>query len=116
MKKIVKKTIKKTVKPDFIMNCVTNITPTQLYNEAINAKIRAGKAITENELNYAKDVAIAEIVDELAKLAIEACMSIPCKTFEVKNGETLVFDERGNAKVKKPNIFRRFWNWVTRKK
>ena len=116
MKKTVKKTTKKTVKPEIIMNCVTNITPTQLYNEAIEAKIRAGKAITKDELEFIKDRVVAETIDEMANVAVEAFASIPHQTFEVKNGETLIFDEHGNVKVKKPNIFRRFWNWIARKK
>ena len=115
MKKTVKKTTKKTVKPEIIMNCVTNITPKQLYNEAIEAKIRAGKAITKDELEWVKDVAIAEAVDELAAVAVDAFLSIPHQTIEIKNGEKLVFDEKGNAKVKKPGLLKRFWNWVTRK-
>lgn len=115
MKKTVKKTTKKTVKPEFIMNCVTNVTPKQLYNEAVEAKIRAGKAITKDELEYVKDVAIADTIDEMANVAVEAFMSMPHQTIEIKNGEKLVLDEKGNARVKKPNVFRRLWNWVTRK-
>lgn len=115
MKNTVKKTTKKNVKPDFIMNCVTNVTPKQLYNEAVEAKIRAGKAITKDELEFVKDVTIADTIDEMANVAVEALLSMPRQTIEIKNGETLVFDEKGNVKVKKPNVFKRFWNWITRK-
>ena len=115
MKKTVKKTTKKNVKPEFIMNCVTNVTPKQLYNEAVEAKVRAGKAITKDELEFVKDATIAETIDEMANVAVDAVLSIPHQTIEIKNGEKLVFDEKGNVSVKKPNVFKRFWNWVTRK-
>lgn len=115
MNKTVKKTTKKTVEPEIIMNCVTNTTPKQLYNEAINAKIRAGKPINAEELQFIKDTTVAETVNELAGVAVEAFMSMPHNTIEIKNGEKLVFDEKGNVKVKKPNVFRRFWNWLRRK-
>ena len=115
MKNTVKKTTKKTVEPEIIINCVTNTTPKQIYNEAINAKVRAGKPINTEELQFVKDVTVAETVDKLAGAAVEAFMSMPHNTIEIKNGEKLVFDEDGNVKVKKPNIFRRFWNWLRRK-
>lgn len=115
MKKTVKKTTKKTIKPEFIMNCVTNTTPDELYTEAVNAKVRAGKAITKDELEYIKEKTISDTVDKVAEIAAVACFNAPCKTFEVKDGEKLVFDAYGNAKVKKPNMFRRFWNWLRRK-
>lgn len=115
MKKITKKSTKKTVEPEIIMNCVTNTTPKQLYNEVVNAKVRAGKPINTEELQFIKDATVAETVDELAGVAVEAFMSIPHNTIEIKNGEKLVFDEKGNVKVQKPNIFRRFWNWLRRK-
>ena len=115
MKKTVKKTTKKTVEPEIIMNCVTNTTPNALYNELIEAKVRAKKPITKDELEFVKESTVAETVDELAGVAVEAFMSMPHNTIEIKNGEKLVFDEKGNVKVKKPNIFRRFWNWLRRK-
>ena len=37
------------------------------------------------------------------------------KTVEINGDEKLVFDSKGQFKVKKPNIFKRFWNWITRK-
>lgn len=115
MKKTVKKTTKKTVKPDFIMNCITNTTSDELYNEVVNAKVRAGKPITMDELEYAKAKEVSDMVDMITDAAISACFSCPCATFEVNEGEKLVFDNHGNAKIKKPNVFRRFWNWLRRK-
>lgn len=115
MKKTVKKTTKKTVKPDFVMNLTNIETPKQLYNEFIEAKVRSGKAITKEELEFVKDATIAETVDEMATVAVDAILSMPRQTFEVKNGETLVFDEHGNAKIKKPGLFKRFFNWLRRK-
>lgn len=115
MKNTVKKTTKKTVEPEIIINCVTNTTPKQLYNELVEAKVRAKKPITKDELEFIKEATVAETVNELAGVAVEAFMSMPHNIIEIKNGEKLVFDEKGNVKVKKPNIFRRFWNWLRRK-
>ena len=115
MKKTVKKTTKKTVEPEIIMNCVTNTTPKQLYNELVEAKVRANKPITKDELEFIKKATVEETIDELAGVAVEAFMSMPHNTIEIKNGEKLVFDEKGNVKVKKPNIFRIFWDWIRSK-
>ena len=110
MKKTVKKT-NKVVKPEFIMNCVNNVTPGSLYVELIEAKVRAGKPISKEELDYIKGYVINVAIDEI----VTVCSEIPYKEYVVEDGAKLVFDEKGNAKVVKPNIFRRFWNWITRK-
>ena len=116
MKKSTKKTTKKTVKPDFVMN-LTNINTTkELYQEFIEAKVRAGKPITTEELAYIKDISIDEAIEETVAEIGAICRSIPYKEVEIKNGAKLVFDEYGNAEIVKPNLFRRFWNWITRKK
>jgi hypothetical protein len=115
MKKITKKTTKKTVEPEIIMNCVTNTTPNQLYNEAINAKVRAGKPINVEELQFVKDVTVAETVDEVAGILAAEMAAIPHTSIEINGGEKLVLDAKGNYTVKKPNLFKRFWNWLRRK-
>lgn len=115
MKKTVKKTTKKTVEPEIIMNCVTNTTPKQLYNEVVNAKVRAGKSISAEELQFVKDATVSETINEVADILAGEIAAIPHTSFEINGDEKLVFDAKGNVKVKKPNIFKRFWNWICRK-
>ena len=116
MKKSTKKTTKKMVKPDFVMNLLGDHTIDSLYTEFIKAKVRAGKPISTDELEYIEDKAIETAINETVAEIGAICRNIPYKEFEVKDGAKLVFDENGNAKIVKPNIFRRFWNWITRKK
>ena len=110
-----KKTTEKTVQPEFIMNCVDNTTPAQLYNEVVNAKVRAGKPITTEELELAKDNAVDESIDMITAAVVDTFTSMPHSEIEINGDEKLIFDSKGNFKVKKPNIFKRFWNWIRRK-
>ena len=82
------------------------------YTSYIEAKSRAGKPITLEEIEMIKDYAVTEAIDELASNVVETFLSIPYKQFEVKDGERLVFDEDGNISIKKPNIYKRAWNWL----
>ena len=115
MKKIVKKSTKKTVEPEFIMNCVDNTTPAELYNEAVNAKVRAGKPISKEELELAKDYTIGKTVDTVTDMIAFNIANLPHTDIEINGDEKLIFDAKGNFTVKKPNIFKRFWNWIRRK-
>lgn len=121
MKKIVKKSTKKTVEPEFIMNCVDNTTPAELYNEVVSAKVRAGKPISKEELELAKDYTIGKIVDTITDAIALTDMiafniaNLPHTDIEINGDEKLIFDANGNFTVKKPNIFKRFWNWIRRK-
>jgi hypothetical protein len=115
MKNTVKKTTKKTVEPEIIINCVTNTTPKQLYNEVVNAKVRAGKPINVEELQFIKDTTVSETINEVAGILAAEMAAIPHTSIEINGGEKLVFDAKGNYTVKKPNLFKRFWNWLRRK-
>lgn len=109
MKKITN-TTKKTTKPGIVMNCTNLTCGRDVYTEYIAAKVRAGKPITSEELEFAKDAAVSEVFDGISETIVNTILSIPCHTYEVTNGEKLVFDEKGNVSVKKPNIFKRLWN------
>lgn len=112
MKKSISKTKKKTPELAFVVNLTNAETPQEIYAEYGYAKQRAGLPITKDELTA---IMFDAAMTGIAVLA-EVASSHPSKTIEIKNGEKLVFDENGKWKVKKPNIFRRFWNWITRKK
>lgn len=117
MKKTNKK-VTKTVKPAFIVDLTNVETPTELYAAFGLAKQDANLPMTDDELiaivNIAVNTTFAALQDVFNKLPFQEFDII--QEFDITNGEKLIFDEKGNIKVKKPNIFRRFWNWITRKK
>ena len=89
MKKTIKKTSKKTAKKaDILMNYTNCETSTDVLNAYIDAKVKANKPITQDEL---------EIVENRnPKVEIVAfCECVP-------------------VSAKKP-WYKRFWNWLTRK-
>ena len=92
MKKIIKKNTKKTVEPEFIMNCVDNTTPTELYNEVVNAKVRAGKPISKDELEFAKDYTIGKTIDTVANMIAFNIANVPHTDIEINGDEKLIFD------------------------
>ena len=111
MKKTVKKT--KTVKkPVFIVDMTKINTPKELCAEFGLAKQEAKLPITDLELEAIVEVAIGSTADAL----LDAMANVPYTKVNLADGEKIVFDSKGNVKIKKPNIFRRFWNWITRKK
>lgn len=99
-----KKTIK-SIKPAFtvdITNCETDI---DVIIEIAIAKVDAGIAITREELET--------IIFNEVELALEEYVE------DIENEIVVLTDviEMQEAKnnTKKPNIFKRFWNWITRK-
>lgn len=92
--------MKKKFKPVYTVD-VTDCTDDRSVVVAfVKAKVNAGLPITEDEL----DSVVIDRVEEV--LAYKALQLTPIK-IELVN--TLKVD-------KKPNVFKRFWNWVTRKK
>lgn len=110
MKKTNKK-ITKTVKPAFIVDLTNVETPAELYAAFGLAKQDANLPMTDDELVSIVNIAINTTLTTLK----DAFDKLPYTEYNITNGEKLIFDEKGNVKVKKPNIFRRFWNWITRK-
>lgn len=106
-----KKTTKKTVSPKFIVDLTKAECANDVFAQFAVAKQEAGLPMTENEFN-----AVVLASGLMAVEALGEAINKVSKEIEIKNGEKLVFDAKGNFKVKKPNIFRRFWNWITRKK
>lgn len=111
MKKTVKKT-EKVKKPAFIVNLTDAETPTDVLMQFGLAKHNAGMAMTDDEL-----IAICKKQSEVTvDILTAALLTAPHTEYVVENGAKLILDEFGNAKIKKPNIFKRFWRWITRKK
>ena len=87
MKKNIKNTAKKAPKLDMIINCVGCETEANVYDAYIDAKARAGKQITEEDLKFVRDNATVYV-----------------DIFNV-----------WEVKCKKQPWYKRFWNWLLRK-
>lgn len=111
MKKTETKKTKKAVKPQFIVNLTDVENPIGLYAAFGLAKQSANLPITNAEL----DAIIAVTTNIAMKLMADSIVE-NSKSIEITGDEKLVFDVNGKYTIKKPNIFRRFWNWITRKK
>lgn len=81
---------KKTVNPELIINTIGCETSADVYDRYIDAKVRAGRAITKDELEFTRDNANIYFVD--------VYHLIECK-----------------CECKKLPWYKRFWNWITRK-
>jgi len=91
-----KKTIKKTKTPEVIMNCVTNTTVNDIYSEYTAAKVRAGKTITEEQLDAYAINAVNKVLD----IAIPAFANATC------------FVCSGCCTVKKQPWYKRMWKKI----
>lgn len=80
-------TMKKTVKPEFTVDVTNCETGFDLLVAFAKAKHQAGLAITDDELNALIDDNSVMIFVEKQPISICNC-------------------------TKKPNIFKRFWNWL----
>jgi len=94
-----KKTVKKTKKPEILVNAYDVKTANDIRENVTYAKVRAGKAITEDELDDAILNEILKVAEATADIMVTACAIAPC--FFTK---------------KKTPWYKRFWNWLTRKK
>lgn len=80
---------KKTVNPELIINTIGCETSADVYDRYIDAKVRAGRAITMDELEFTRDN---------ADIFVDVYNFIGCK-----------------CECKKLPWYKRFWNWITRK-
>lgn len=118
MKKDTKKVTKKTVKefkPAFVVDLTNAESMTDVYVAFGLAKQEAGLPISDTEFDAIIDKTVEISVRELTKMSKEA-FSKATHIVNITGDEKLVFDADGGFKVKKPNVFKRFWNWLTRKK
>ena len=89
MKKNIKKPVKKAAKPEFIINAVGCVTPADVQDAYIEAKVNAGRNITGEELKFTKDHA-TPVIDVFNVVELQIC-------------------------EKKLPWYKRFWNWLRRK-
>lgn len=95
-----KKTTKKTSQT-FEVNLVWCTTPSDIYAAFGLAKQQAGLPMTNTEFS----TIVFKIID--AKTLMKELICSVCELFQ-----PIEF----KYEQKKPNIFKRFWNWITRKK
>lgn len=110
MKKDTKKTVKKStkkIKPDFVVNLLDVEKPEDVYVKFGMAKQDAGYAMSDVEFD-----AIVNKVVEYTMQIIAAKMQLASEYVKISGDEKLVFDSKGKMTIKKPNVFKRFWNWV----
>ena len=116
MKKDTKKVTKKTVKefkPAFVVDLTDAKSMTDVYVAFGLAKQSAGLPISDVEFDAITDKIVEISVHELAEMSKEA-FDKATRIVNITGDEKLVFDAKGGFTVKKPNVFKRFWNWVTK--
>lgn len=94
-----------------ITNCNTDI---DVIMAVVDAKVNAGVVITPRELDivisYTTDCAV-----DFCKKLDEAVKTAGVIANNIAENITNKLIERNEPK-KKPNLLKRFWNWITRKK
>lgn len=109
------KTKKTTIKPDFIVN-LTNVESVEDINLAfIEGKIKAAKPISWNEYMMLIDI-ITDVAANVANDMFDAFTGFKkTNPIEISKKE---FDEIVNIinHTQKKPWYKRFWNWLTRKK
>ena len=120
-----KKINKTKIKPAYTVN-LTNIgSARDVYAQFGAAKLKAGLPVTNVEMScmfeILTDATIAAVIDVLFNMTNGLVLEdgkltkVQLKSYEIGDDEMIVVKD-GNVKIKKKNIFKRFWNWITRKK
>lgn len=116
MKKIVKKNTKKVVfTPAYIIDLTKAETAEETIVAIATAKI--GAICTDTEIKAVLDT----VIDVACDVAVECIfndMQTRCVKVDMSNGTKVELSKEGMKVIepKKPNVFKRFWNWITRKK
>ncbi len=115
---------KKSTKNVITVNLTNVHTPEDVIVEFVKAKLAASDNLTNSEINIYNDSIVNETVGEMINqlftdnnavlYANGKLHKLSMKEFIVENDNKLEISKDG-VKVKKPNIFKRFWNWITRK-
>lgn len=91
------------VKPVITVDITDCTTIEDLVAAMANAKIEAGVSVSRIEVETLIQAAIDEAVEEV--------LSDLFDDFECP----VIIEEQDIEPEKKPNVFKRFWNWITRK-
>lgn len=105
-----KKPVKK-FNPAFVVDLTGDLSMTEIYAKFGLAKQRAGLAISDTEF----EAIVSLLAQCAADFFVKHIFELPCTNIRIDGDEKLEFDSNGKFRVKKPNIFKRFWNWIRRK-
>ena len=105
----------KNIKPTYIVDITSCQTANDVICEFAYAKVEAGLPITMLEYkvsmkSYIDNYKTAEeMINECFDTAVNMVATITDKLCGV-------YTKPNNTEIKKPNVFKRFWNWLTNKK
>lgn len=108
------KTNKKT-KPMFVVDFTNISSVNEISAKIARAKVDAGIPLTKNDLINVIESSIDDFVAELYDAGIIELAGNVISPKHVTIDFNGVF-ESVKEEPKKPNVFKRFWNWVRRKK
>ena len=111
--KTTKKT-KKVTKPEFIVDMTTAETPLDVAYEFAEAKVRAGKPITQDEADIIEKTGFATAAN-----VVDACIADAEKHTTFIEDDKLAEDMIKMIKKyqnKKLPWYKRFWRWITFRK
>lgn len=105
----------KKIKPTYIVDITSCQTANDVICEFAYSKVEAGLPITMLEYKVSMKSCIdnykttEEMIHECFDTAVDKVATIADKLCGV-------YTKPNNTEVKKPNVFKRFWNWFTNKK
>lgn len=105
----------KNIKPTYVVDITSCQTVNDVIWEFAYAKVEAGLPITMLEYK----VSMKSCVDnyKTAEEMIHECFDTAVnKVTTIADKLCGVYTKPNNTEVKKPNVFKRFWNWLTNKK
>lgn len=109
------KTVKKKTKPMFVVDFTNISNVNEISAKIARAKVEAGIPLTKDDLTNVIESSIDDFVAELYEAGIIELAGNVITPKHVSIDFTGMFD-CPECKCKKPNIFKRFWNWLTHKK
>ena len=106
----------KSMKPvkKYVIVDLTNVeSPSDVYAAFVEAKCGVEPITKEEMFNYAMHV-----TELMNSNIVKSCAQSVYDNDDSDDAENAVIKREGeeNEVEKKPNIFKRFWNWITRKK
>lgn len=109
------KTTDKKTKPMFVVDFTNISNVNEISAKIARAKVDAGIPLTKDDLTNVIESSIDDFVAELFNAGIVELVGNTITPKNVSIDFSGIFDCT-ECKPKKPNIFKRFWNWVRRKK
>ena len=96
----------KKFKPAYVVDITDCNDERDVIVEFAKAKVSAGLPITKTEYSASVLATAQKVIDAVA-IATKAATVF---------AETILNSVKNTEAEKKPNVFKRFWNWITRKK